>query len=426
MPEIAELLEPHLDYHYRGHKAPVICSSFNPNFKQAATGSADASLMVWNFRQSSRAYRFLGHKDRTVRLWIPSVKGESTVFKAHIGAVRSVNFSHDSEQMITSSDDKTVKLWTVNRQQFIASLIGHKNWVRSARFSPDARMALSGGDDKVVKLWDCRTRQPIAEYYESRGQINQVKFHPSGNSIAAAGDDCSARIWDLRTHKLLQHYTVHSGPVTALSFHPSGKWLVTSGTDGALKILDIMEGHLVFTLHGHEEDVNTVNFSNNGDQLISGGNDKQVIIWKTNFDEQETDKTAKQASKSKSPKKKTKSALEERISADIGPVYGEPDKTRGMKENSHIVEQLEERNEIQPQLERTMRQMIQQMDVLTNTVSILEQRLTMMEGKMTDVMLDQNIRRLTDTDFVADMNEPVEKPTTPRDPLFDTINTSIQ
>ena len=68
----------------------------------------------------------------------------------------------------------------------------------------------------------------------------------------------------------------------------------------------------------------SVNFSNNGDQLISGGNDKQVIIWKTNFDQEETDKTAKQASKSKSPKKKTKSALEERISADIGPVYGEP------------------------------------------------------------------------------------------------------
>ena len=76
-------------------KAPVLCSSFNPNFKQAATGSSDASLMVWNFRQSSRAYRFLGHKDaindieftangqligsassdRTCRLWIPSVKG---------------------------------------------------------------------------------------------------------------------------------------------------------------------------------------------------------------------------------------------------------------------------------------------------------------------------------------------------------------
>ena len=108
--------------------------------------------------------RFLGHKDsindveftqngnligsassdRTVRLWIPSVKGESTVFKAHIAAVRSLNFSATSDQMITASDDKTVKIWAVNRQQFQISLIGHNNWVRSAKFSPDARMAISG------------------------------------------------------------------------------------------------------------------------------------------------------------------------------------------------------------------------------------------------------------------------------------------
>ena len=56
-PEVDSHCDPILEYHYRGHKAPVLCSAFNPNLKQAATGSSDASLMVWNFRQSARAYR---------------------------------------------------------------------------------------------------------------------------------------------------------------------------------------------------------------------------------------------------------------------------------------------------------------------------------------------------------------------------------
>ena len=62
-----------------------------------------------------------------------------------------------------------------------------------------------------------------------------------------------------------------------------------------------------------------MNFSVNGDQIISGGNDKQVIIWKTNFD-----KPAE--ARPKSPKKaaKKKTALEQRIVADIGPPLGEP------------------------------------------------------------------------------------------------------
>ena len=167
----------------------------------------------------------------------------------------------------------------------------------------------------------------------------------------------------------------------------------------------------------------SVNFSVNGDQIISGGNDKQVIIWKTNFDQQPAE-----AAKAKSPKKtaKKKSALgtgflflscvlerilvesiydvcselnslqkmcvcsfivrssfnnkkekpekEERIVADIGPPLGEPDQvSRGLKENETEVEQLEER-QMAPQVERTMRQMIQQMDVLTSTVSSFENK----------------------------------------------------
>ena len=44
-----------------------------------------------------------------------------------------------------------------------------------------------------------------------------------------------------------------------------------------------------------------MNFSVNGDQIISGGNDKQVIIWKTNFDQPPAE-----AAKAKSPKKTTK------------------------------------------------------------------------------------------------------------------------
>ena len=39
-------------------------------------------------------------------------KGESVAIKGHTGAVRSVNFSSDSQYLITSSDDKTAKVST--------------------------------------------------------------------------------------------------------------------------------------------------------------------------------------------------------------------------------------------------------------------------------------------------------------------------
>ena len=88
------MADPTLERSFRGHKDAVTSVAFNPNMKQLVSGSADSTVMVWNFKLQLRAYRFVGHKaavtsvavapsgnliasgskDRTVRLWLPNVK----------------------------------------------------------------------------------------------------------------------------------------------------------------------------------------------------------------------------------------------------------------------------------------------------------------------------------------------------------------
>ena len=81
----------------------------------------------------------------------------------------------------------------------------------------------------------------------------------------------------------------------------------------------------MYTLHGHDEVVNTVNFNSQGDQFMSGGNDKQVIIWKTNFDQPEK--------KNKKMKRKMNhmTKLEQRIQTDVGCPMGEPGRIQVFK-----------------------------------------------------------------------------------------------
>ena len=56
-----------------------------------------------------------GSRDRTIRLWVPNMNGDSTEFKAHQAAVRSVEFSPETLRLVSASDDKSVKVWTVHR-----------------------------------------------------------------------------------------------------------------------------------------------------------------------------------------------------------------------------------------------------------------------------------------------------------------------
>ena len=49
--------DPTLVRHFRGHKDTVTAVAFNPTIKQLASSSLDSSIMVWNLKQTVRAFR---------------------------------------------------------------------------------------------------------------------------------------------------------------------------------------------------------------------------------------------------------------------------------------------------------------------------------------------------------------------------------
>ncbi|KAJ4439632.1 hypothetical protein ANN_07760 [Periplaneta americana] len=248
--------DPTLERHFRGHRDSVTALAFNPTMKQLASSSLDSSIMVWNFRQMNRAFRFKAHKDgvmdisfspsgqlvasvsrdRSVRLWVPTVQGETGEFRAHTGAVRSIHFSPDGQRMVTASDDKSVKIWGVSRRKFISALLGHNNWVRCARFSPNGQLVATCSDDKTVRLYDPNSSLCVHVFQEIKGSALNVEFHPSGTCIGTAMTNNVVKVYDIRMHKLLQHYCSHDGAVNKIAFHPCGNYLLTASCDCTMKV----------------------------------------------------------------------------------------------------------------------------------------------------------------------------------------------
>ncbi|MGH0120333.1 UNVERIFIED_CONTAM: hypothetical protein FKN15_064793 [Acipenser sinensis] len=364
------------------NSSPPPSPNKNNNAVDSATGSADTFLMIWNLNPKARAYRFVGHKDKvssvqfsptgnlvasaswdkTVRLWTPTIKGESTVIRAHTAIIRSVSFSRDGQHLVTASDDKSLKVWSVHRQRFMYSLNQHTNWVRSAN-----------------------------------------------------------------------------------------NYLISASNDSTVKILDLLEGRLIYTLHGHQGPVFTVAFSRGGEYFASGGTDAQVLLWKTNFDAFNYKEVLKCNNRRlnpepsphltdihpRSPHLHTASSASIEINpsfnvadtqtldphvVDVGqslfsktqhrvsslvngvPAHNEWQNSRGFQqrpssskrqeeEETHIETFTQEEqtmhNSLPPSLSSTLEHIVEQLDVLTQTVSVLEQRLTLTEDKLKECLDNQ-------------------------------------
>jgi centriolar protein POC1 len=125
------LADPSLKRSFKGHKESVLSCCFNPNLKQVVSGSADTTVMVWNFKPNVRPFRFVGHKgpvysvavspsgntivsgsaDETIRIWNNTVEGYSQVIKSHSAPVKTVSLSQDGTLLLSGSDDKMLKVF---------------------------------------------------------------------------------------------------------------------------------------------------------------------------------------------------------------------------------------------------------------------------------------------------------------------------
>ncbi|CAG5120677.1 unnamed protein product [Candidula unifasciata] len=220
-------------------------------------------------------------------------------------------------------------------------------------------------------------------------------------------------------NKILQNHTAHSGSVNKLSFHASGNYLLTGSDDATLKIFDLLEGRIFYTLHGHQGPVTAVTFSTSGDYFASGGHDEQVLVWKTNFDviREETAKTKRRRDQScerptvedipprqekvVSPRLKSHDHLIDAkqqlfrlddVAHDITNVM--PVLRKFEKENKSSNRNTDlENTAMQPlgvqlpqELTTFMKHVAGQLDILTQTVSLIEERLTITENKLAECL----------------------------------------
>ena len=118
--------EPALKRSFKGHKEGVLTSRFNPNLRQVVSGSADGTVMVWNFKPHIRPFRFVGHK----------------------GAVNTVTVSPSGQTIVSGSSDETVKIWNNSVEGYSQTIKSHSAPVRTVALNQDGTLLLSGSDDK--------------------------------------------------------------------------------------------------------------------------------------------------------------------------------------------------------------------------------------------------------------------------------------
>jgi WD40 repeat protein len=212
-----------------GHTDVVSCLAFDPTGRVLASGSADATIILWD---------------------APAFQPRALP-KMHTRGVRALAFNPDGTRMASGGADGSLVIWDVARGVAVDSLTGNANnpnAINAVAYSPDRQWLVVGWENpgRIRRLPAADIKAavfPPLPTGPAQGPIECIAFHPDPRvprfAVSIKSDQsavpnpltmsCDIEIRELPAGGLVQPALRVGGLVHALAFSPDGRRLAYAG-----------------------------------------------------------------------------------------------------------------------------------------------------------------------------------------------------
>jgi len=211
----------------------------------------------------------------------------------HSGSVNALAFSNDGNYMASGSNDASIIIWDFRSDNQGGDIIkmrtinDHPSFVLSLAFSGGGGVLASGGyQDNTIMLHDPFTGTRVGTLYGNADDIVSLAFSPNGYVLASASNNETIILWDTKTWEKLRSFS----PGSVVAFSPSGQYLISGTKDGRIILWDVKTGDQIQTVETGSDEIFSLDFPQvllggilDRNTLAVGSADGTIQIWSLNF-----------------------------------------------------------------------------------------------------------------------------------------------
>ena len=299
---------------------------------QLITGSADASLKVWDIKTGKMLHSLHGHSkqistirtfekflfsgsfDGLVKMWNMATGELLHTFSEHQSEITSITLTDDGTYLAIGDQLGHISLWNVSTKEKLYSVLAHDDAITNLYFDSDSSQLMSSSDDATITFWKDGTK--VHSFSDHSSGIFAMIQH---DNLLVSGDyDGNIYIYDNK--KLIHTISTGEDSITnLLSLEPNlfasgnaaGKvdlwnnqgervdsffghldyiidmesfqskpYIVSGDKERFLQIWEFSSGKTIHQLKGHKDYILDVTVTKS-DDVITAGKDNQGIIWDT-------------------------------------------------------------------------------------------------------------------------------------------------
>ena len=299
----------------KGHRQAVSCVAFHPFYKRLASGSEDASIIIWECDEFTQ--------ERSVR--------------AHSNTVNHITFDNNGKYLASCSADLTVKIWNFDTMTVFRTLNGHEHTVSFIEFMPDGNYIFSASRDKTIKYWEIQSGNCKKTLNGHSEWVRSVSVNIKGTLLGSSGDDENIIIWQINdinnSNNIVHTLNGHNNKIETVMFLKNEKsvvnvymsdylrnfniqlkegdnadkknnieklnetliektkmlkekekalekdYLLSASRDKTIKLWDVIGGVCIYTFIGHDNWVRSLCEHPSGKYFVSCSDDKSIRLW---------------------------------------------------------------------------------------------------------------------------------------------------
>jgi len=249
---------------WQAHTGDVSWLDISPDGQWLLSASYDGSAKYWNLATGQLLHalpqrdsvigadispdgRWLATvgTDLTVHLWDASTGATIRHYRGHNGNLFTVQFSPDSQSVLTASFDATARVYLVTPQS-LPQFIDHPLGVNSAAIAQDGSTVLTGDRTGVLRMWDALTGQKLWEQRAHTNEIADIAYLHRSKHVLTTSVDNTIRLWDVLHGDLISNIEKNANPVGSDGFAISSddRYVFAQGAQGSV-LWEIATGNQV-------------------------------------------------------------------------------------------------------------------------------------------------------------------------------------
>jgi WD40 repeat protein len=182
------------------------------------------------------------------------------------GTVKKINFSHDSNKILSIDRDNKLIMWDIPTGTVIKEIIEDFS-VTSISISSCGKIYASGGEhgELIIREIENFKMLHVIEGHEKR--INSICF--KDRFLATGSSDKRVKLWEVKDEEIKELLTLegHSDEVLSLAVRPLSNELLSGGEDGLLNFWSVPDGSLIKTIK-REHGITAIDFDKRGEILF--------------------------------------------------------------------------------------------------------------------------------------------------------------